>query len=213
MDEFIGVIKLFAGTFVPQGWLACNGQVLPINNYQALYSLLGTTYGGNGTTTFALPDLRGRVPMGTGQGNGLSPCVLGQTKGVETVSLGGNNIPALTANVQVNNLTGSASGTVAGNASAEIKIPCANAQESGTPVGNVMGANGELIFATNGTNFMKPFNANVPISLNANLPVSVSGSGTASINAGVSPNPVNNLQPSLGLNYIICVNGIYPMRP
>src|SRR5579862_5863367 len=71
-DPFLGEIELFAGTFAPQGWFTCDGQLLPINQFTALFSLLGTTYGGNGTTTFALPDLRGRVPVHMGQGPGLS---------------------------------------------------------------------------------------------------------------------------------------------
>lgn len=65
MDELIGIIKLFAGNFAPQGWLLCNGQMLNINQNSALYSILGTTYGGDGITNFGLPDLRDRVPMGT----------------------------------------------------------------------------------------------------------------------------------------------------
>ncbi|MCH2218340.1 MAG: tail fiber protein, partial [Flavobacteriales bacterium] len=65
MDPFIGQIMMFAGTFAPVNWALCNGQILPISEYTALFSILGTTYGGNGRTTFALPDLRGRVPMGS----------------------------------------------------------------------------------------------------------------------------------------------------
>lgn len=86
-DPFIAEIKLFAGNFAPRGWAFCNGQILSIAQNTALFSLLGTTYGGNGQTTFALPDLRSRVPVHPGQGPGLSNVTLGQAAGSETVTL------------------------------------------------------------------------------------------------------------------------------
>jgi microcystin-dependent protein len=91
---FIGSITLFAGNFAPRGWAFCNGQLLPINQNTALFSLLGTTYGGNGMTTFALPDLRGRVPTHAGQGPGLSPYTLGESAGSESVTLTAAQMPA-----------------------------------------------------------------------------------------------------------------------
>ena len=94
MEEYMGIIKFFAGGFVPQNYMACNGALLPINQYSALYALLGTTYGGDGQTTFALPDLRSRIPVGTGQGPGLSNYVQGQVSGTEQVTLTINNLPA-----------------------------------------------------------------------------------------------------------------------
>src|SRR5580658_10342238 len=78
---FIGEIEIFGFNFAPRGWLMCAGQLLPINQYQALFSLIGTTYGGNGVSTFVLPDLRGRLAMGQGNGQGLTPRVVGQTGG------------------------------------------------------------------------------------------------------------------------------------
>src|SRR5689334_14491352 len=86
-------IAIFAGNFAPRGWALCNGQILPIAQNTALFSLLGTTYGGNGQTTFALPDLRGRAPIGTGQGPGLSNVDLGQVGGTENVTLLTSNMP------------------------------------------------------------------------------------------------------------------------
>src|SRR5688572_18111229 len=94
MDEFIAIIKMFGGNFAPRGWALCNGQILSIAQNTALFSLLGTTFGGNGQTTFALPDLRGRVPIHPGQGPGLSNYSLGQQAGTETVTLTINNMPA-----------------------------------------------------------------------------------------------------------------------
>lgn len=94
MDATLAVITMFGGDFAPRGWAFCWGQLLPINQNQALFSLLGTTYGGNGTTTFALPDLRGRTPLHAGQGPGLSPYSLGQRAGSETATLLLNNLPS-----------------------------------------------------------------------------------------------------------------------
>ena len=87
MEPFLGQITLFPYTFAPRNWALCQGQLLPISQYTALFSLLGVQFGGNGTSNFALPDFRGRVPVGQGQGPGLSPTVIGETTGVETVVL------------------------------------------------------------------------------------------------------------------------------
>src|ERR1041385_3867939 len=91
---FLGAICMFGFNFAPRGWAFCNGQILPIAQNTALFSLLGTTYGGNGQTTFALPDLRGRVPIHFGQGPGLSLYDLGQVGGSETVTLTPSTMPA-----------------------------------------------------------------------------------------------------------------------
>lgn len=96
MEPFIGQIILFAGNFAPRGWAFCQGQLLPISQHQALFAILGTTYGGNGQTTFALPDLRGCVPLGAGQGVQLSSRELGERGGSEAVTLTEAQIPAHT---------------------------------------------------------------------------------------------------------------------
>jgi microcystin-dependent protein len=93
-DPFVAEIRIFAGNFAPRGWAFCNGQVLPIAQNTALFSLLGTTYGGNGQTNFALPDLQGRFPMMPGQGPGLSLRDLGEQGGSETVTLLPSEIPS-----------------------------------------------------------------------------------------------------------------------
>ena len=90
---YIGQIMAFGGNFVPQGWALCNGSLLPISQYDALFSLLGTTFGGDGQTTFALPDLRGRAALHQGQGPGLSSYVLGQSGGAEAVTLTMGQLP------------------------------------------------------------------------------------------------------------------------
>lgn len=86
-EPFLGQVEVFSFNFPPKGWTTCSGQLLLINQYQALFALLGTTYGGNGQTNFGLPDLRGRVPVGWGQGNGLSNYNLGQKGGEEAHTL------------------------------------------------------------------------------------------------------------------------------
>lgn len=98
-EQYLGEIRMFAGNFPPKGWAFCNGQILPINQNQALFSLLGTTYGGNGHTNFALPDFRGKVPVHFGQGPGLSDYSLGQTGGSETATISISQMPAHTHQV------------------------------------------------------------------------------------------------------------------
>jgi microcystin-dependent protein len=105
-EPFLGEIRMFGGNFAPNGWALCNGQVLSISQNSALFSLLGTTYGGNGQTTFALPNLQGRVPMHWGQGPGLTPRSLGEMSGSETVTLLQNQMPAHTHLANANNTDG-----------------------------------------------------------------------------------------------------------
>lgn len=95
-EPFLGEIMLFAGNFAPRGYLQCNGQLLAISSSTALFSLLGTQYGGNGSTTFALPDFRGRVAVNQGNGPGLTPYTMGQQTGTETVTLLTTQMPAHT---------------------------------------------------------------------------------------------------------------------
>ncbi len=92
-EPYIGQIMAFGGTFAPQGWALCDGSLLPISQYDALFSLIGTTYGGDGQTTFALPDLRGRAALHQGQGPGLGNYILGQSGGAEAVTLTANQLP------------------------------------------------------------------------------------------------------------------------
>lgn len=96
---FLGEIRMFAGNFAPRSYAFCAGQVIPINQNTALFSLLGTYYGGNGTSTFALPDLRGRAPMHQGSGVGLTPRVIGEVDGTETVTLLQTEMPQHTHGV------------------------------------------------------------------------------------------------------------------
>ena len=92
-DQFLGEIRIFSGNFAPTGWAFCNGQLLPISQNTALFSLLGTYYGGNGTTNFALPNLQGAAPMHTGNGTGLTPRLVGDTGGEASVTLQTSQLP------------------------------------------------------------------------------------------------------------------------
>jgi microcystin-dependent protein len=93
-SSFIGQIMVFAGNFAPAGWALCDGRLLKISDNDALFKAIGTSYGGDGTVTFALPDLRGRVPLGQGAGPGLSPYQLGQKVGAESVALAAAQMPS-----------------------------------------------------------------------------------------------------------------------
>ena len=132
-DQYMGEIRNFGFAFAPKGWLACRGTLLPISQYQGLFSLLGTTYGGDGVSTFAVPDLQGRVSMGAGQGTGLSDRVQGEAGGEEQVTL----TPDQVAPHQH---------YVAGSAEASSKSP-AGATPAYTATGNSYGTSDDLVMS------------------------------------------------------------------
>lgn len=175
MDPFIGEIRIFAGTYAPVNWSFCNGSTLAIRQYQALYALIGTMYGGDGVNDFEIPDLRGRVPIHMGKGAGLSlDNLLASHGGVETVTLTVAQVPAHTHTM---NATTSASG-------------------SEVPTGAQLGAvNGGTQFITGDAPSMYFF------------PMSAQMVGTTGGNQ-----PHINIMPTMGLNYIIALNGLYPMH-
>jgi len=106
MDEYISVIKMFGCNFAPRNWAFCSGQLISIAQNTALFSLLGTTFGGNGTTTFALPNLQGRSPMGMGNGGGLTPRILGEMSGTETITILSTQMPQHTHLITANSGAG-----------------------------------------------------------------------------------------------------------
>lgn len=175
MDVYIGTILPFAFPRVPVGWAACDGSLLSINGNEALYSLIGTTYGGDGSSTFALPDLRGRVAIHMGQGSGLSNRVLGQAAGTENVTIQLAQYPTHSHNVVVTSDNSSANpGPMAGavfGAGTGGATPYIN-DASGTPA--VMNAN-SLAIAQGGnlphTNLMPSLVLNYCIALFGIYPV------------------------------------------
>jgi microcystin-dependent protein len=171
-EPFIGQVIAVGFNFAPVGWALCQGQLLPIDQNPALFSLLGTTYGGDGQSTFGLPDLRGRAALGMGQGPGLQPYPLGQPGGVESVTLTANQF---------------ASHTHALQAAATATTPTPG---SGVVLGTPAAAT--PIYATAGT-------------------------AAQLVGSTVSPAPGGNVahenrQPSLAINYIIALFGIFPSQ-
>lgn len=181
-SPFIGQIIIFGGNFAIRSYAMCNGQILPIAQNTALFSLLGTTYGGNGQTTFALPNLQSRVPVHFGQGAGLSPYDLGQMGGTEAVSLTINEMPA-------HNHTATAETRLNGSSSAG---------NSGTPDNNVPANTGR-------TNIYQTGAANVALGTPA-------AGTTVSVGVAGASQPHNNLPPYLTLNFLIALEGIFPSR-
>jgi microcystin-dependent protein len=105
-DPYIGEIRMFGGNFPPSGWATCDGQLIPISENDTLFNLIGTTYGGDGQNTFALPNLAGRLPLHAGQGGGLSNYSFGQNGGVTSVTLNTNQIPNHQHNLKASTATG-----------------------------------------------------------------------------------------------------------
>lgn len=170
-DPFIAEIRIFAGNFAPRGWALCNGQLMSISQNTALFSLLGTTYGGNGTTTFALPNLQGNVPIQQGQGPGLSLYSLGEQTGVPNVTLLQTEMPqhthSMLANTGPGNDTKPANNSLANSGATAIYSDTANPNDAMSPAA-----------------------------------VTITGSSQ----------PHENMQPYLVLNFIIALQGIFPIR-
>jgi microcystin-dependent protein len=188
MTPDLAMIYLFASNFAPQGYALCNGQILAISTNTALFSLIGTFYGGNGQNNFALPDLRGRVPLHTGgnsgQGTGLSAYVLGQYGGTEYVTLTTAQMPAHTHALNVNKTQGTTAVPAAGTtylAAGPLTGSGPNATALKTYTTDTSGAN---IVASN--------------------PVAISTVGGSQ--------PHTNIQPYLAVNYVIALQGVFPSR-
>lgn len=187
-EPFIGQIIWVGFTFCPRGFTEANGQLLPINNNQALFSLYGTTYGGDGRTTFALPDLRGRAMIHTGQGPGLSNINLGQKLGSETTSLTVNNLPAHSH----------AAGTLSGHNIAN-KLPALTE----IPEGNVL-SDGQraALYQT------MPIDPEDKVAM-ADGSVVIDSGETASTGNGQS---FNQRSPQLALRACVALTGLFPSR-
>ena len=193
MEEgYLGSIILFAGNFAPRNWAFCQGQLLAISQNQALFSLLGDTYGGDARTTFALPDLRGRAPVGTGDGGGVPNIRLGELGGQATTTLRQANLPSHTHDAMLRDGT-----LLASSASADSDDPEGRAlattdikSREATITGDIYASNPDL---------------------QAKL---AKGTVVGSVEVGIAggDQPIDTRSPYLGMNYIICTQGLYPSR-
>lgn len=189
MDPFIGQIIMFGGNFAPRGWAFCDGQILPISQNTALFSILGTTYysndPGDGRTTFALPDLRGRVPIHAGQGPGLSNYGLGQSGGVEGVTLDATTLPSHSH-------------------AAAAKMPYTEAPgDESMPTDTNIFANGSVVSGRTTLGETRIYK-NMTSEEYKNLHVEVTPIG--------GDQSHENRQPFLAVNYIIALEGTFPSR-
>ncbi len=201
MEGTIGEIRLFASNFAPKSWAYCAAQVVQIRANTALFSILGTTYGGDGNTTFMLPDLQGRVAIGAGQGAGLTNYNLGTKAGTETVTLNTTQLPA--HNHVAIAQPGIGSGTVK-------VMAVGTAGGASSPGGNYIGQDtgtGLTSYASGGPQVTMD-NRSIQITnvVATGTPLSV----TLGVTGGNQPHA--NLQPYTVLNYIICMYGIFPSR-
>ncbi|RAJ80165.1 microcystin-dependent protein [Chitinophaga dinghuensis] len=194
MESYLALVYIFAGSFAPRGFVFCQGQLLSINANPALFSLVGTSFGGNGQATFGIPDLRGRVPVGAGQAPGLSNYVWGEIGGTESVTLGINNIPAHT-HAMTSTLTAS---PAASNADATTNTPSSTVAPAVLPKMGV----GPGAVTINGYG--------APVAGTTLAPGNVSGTITAAVTGGNQSFSIRS--PYLALNYIMVIQGIFPSR-
>jgi microcystin-dependent protein len=202
-DPYLGEIRMVGFNFAPNGWALCQGQIIAISQNSALFSLLGTYYGGNGVSTFQLPNLQGRSPVGAGAGLGLSTINIGEMSGTENVTLTTSNLPQHTHAATV---TGG--GAVTGNIAIPASTSTAAQTEGGTPgvttvLGpvSVAGRSGALYSTSTPDTTLKPFS----VSLQAAAPT---------VQNGLTGNntPVALRNPYLGINFCIALEGVFPSR-
>ncbi|MCJ1886617.1 tail fiber protein [Pseudomonas sp. LA21] len=200
-DPFIGEIRMVGFNFAPRGWALCQGQVMSIAQNNALFALLGTLYGGNGQTTFGLPDFRGRGPVGQGQGPGLSDITIGELSGVENVTILSTQMPihSHTATPASNSIS----------ASGQASIPAATTGTTQATPGpttvlgpvSAAGRAGTLYATGTADTNLAPFN----VSVLGDMP------GITIGNAGGSQ-PLGVRNPYLGTNFVIALEGVFPSR-
>lgn len=192
-NAYIGDISIFAGTYAPRSWAFCQGQLIAVTQYQALFSILGTNFGGDGRTNFGLPDLRGRSVIGAGSGPGRTPRQIGQAGGYERVSLTTEHMATHTHTAET---------TVAGTMSGQLKC----VTETGTssnPAGAYISAHAGAFLRSGTVANMNPGSVEVNTgALSATTTVENAGNGQAH----------ENMHPWQVINYIICLDGLFPPR-
>ena len=204
-------IRGFASNFAPRAWALCEGQILTIASNTALFSLLGMTYGGDGRTTFALPDLRGRVPIGAGQGPGLFRRDLGDREGTEREVLTILEMPS-----HNHSATSYINGTVNAPISGSGSLSVSNAQgTSNTPINNYPAKAPDVNFAPTNiySSASNGHSANDAVSISGVASIDLTGlPSTVIVNDTGGTKSHNNMQPYLTISWIICMMGVFPSR-
>ncbi|WP_460132405.1 phage tail protein [Pseudomonas sp. S1_E04] len=194
MEVFIGTIQPFAFNFAPRDWSLCAGQTLSISQFQALFALLSVTYGGDGVQTFKLPDLQGRLPIGQGNGAGLTPRIIGEFAGTESVTATLANLP--------NHTHGTA--TLAASTSVQLTSVASNPVSTPTATRAFIGASGP-----------GPGSATIYSDQQGANPVTLQGVNTT-LTGTLAPAgqglPMGTMNPFLAINFSIALNGIFPPR-
>ncbi|WP_281239099.1 phage tail protein [Flavobacterium praedii] len=215
-DELIGAIKLFAGNFAPIGYFTCEGQTLAVNQYTALFAILGTTYGGNGTNTFKLPDLRGAFPTQCTNISGSHPggtYTLGQVGGLQATPITAANMPPHTHTIvkgSGSNLTGTVSvNTVlqASTGSGANSTPSATNNALGKTV-DTSGAGDPNLYTNTAPNQNL-----IGVTSTVNNTLNFDPTGLQLTPWGSGPAPLPTVPPFVAMQYIICYQGIFPSRP
>lgn len=217
MDFYLGSIVLWPMRWIPEYWAVCDGSLLQIQQYQALYSLLGTVYGGNGTTNFALPDLRGYVPAGAPQVSSAGLKYGTQMAGLNTSY--GTTSPLPPNYLVPHNHTVTMTQQTLASATVQVNIPAVSNTTGATGIpgtgvslaqadDSAIGGSPTIYSTTAPNTTLKPFNLSVPGGTVPGQTVTTSTTG-----ASTSANLTVNMPGALILNYIICTNGLYPMRP
>lgn len=183
----IGEVRMFAGDFAPRDWALCDGQLLAISSNPALFSILGTQYGGNGSTNFALPDFQGRAPAGTGNGSGLTALANGQKRGVEQVTLSTTQLPSHTHTVSTT-------------------VNTASVPTSASPDGQYPAPIAGRTISTPPANIQASAFGNAKTGTMASDMVQTTIGNTGGGQSVYTQSPIN------GINFIICTNGIFPPR-
>lgn len=224
MEPFIGQVMIWSGNFQPRGWAYCDGRILSISSNTALFSLLGTEYGGDGRTTFALPDFRGRVHVGSGQGPGLSGYRVAQQGGREKVTLTTQQLTSHTHTLH-GSVAGVVTGTVSGKVTATLTPEIPLGSGVSTQAGPGLLADGSaktgagrdavsIPFYTTetGSSVMAgtPIDVDQDVNLTPALSVAVSQDLAVADNGGGQAFDIR--QPYLAMNYIIALEGLYPER-
>ncbi|MBT1699864.1 tail fiber protein [Fulvivirgaceae bacterium PWU4] len=214
MDAYLGEIRIFSGNYAPAGWMLCAGQTLQVSEYQALFAVIGDMYGGDGSSTFMLPDLRGRTVVGLGQGPNLTNRTIGEKDGEEAVTLDNTEIPAHAHSIPQPQVTV----TSAGTASADLYAYNGNANSKPITTGSSLavindGARSPALYNTVNTSNAPNVKLNSASIQNITVPaIQVNVAMPATTGVIGASNAHDNMMPYIVLTYIICVSGYFPSK-